>query len=47
MMFPNPLHFFLAEWKAAGWWYGIRSKEIREAPVDYIHFKCEPIKVAP
>lgn len=47
LMRPNLFDFILAEWKAAGWWNWIRSEKIRKAPVDYIHFQSEPVKMAP
>ena len=41
-MFPHRFDFIVGERKAAGGRYWIR-----EAPVYYIHFKGEPVKVAP
>ena len=47
LMFPNRLDFILTEGKAGGWWDGIRSQQVRKTPVDYVHFKGEPVKMAP
>ena len=46
-MFPHRFDFIVGEWKAAGGRYWIRSQKFGEAPVYYIHFKGEPVKVAP
>ena len=45
-MFPNRFDFIVGERKAAGGRYWIRSQKFGEAPVYYIHFKGEPVKVA-
>lgn len=46
-MFPHRFDFIVGERKAAGGRYWIRSQKFGEAPVYYIHFKGEPVKVAP
>ena len=46
-MFPRRFDFIIGERKAAGGRYWIRSQKFGEAPVYYIHFKGEPVKVAP
>ena len=46
-MFPHRFDFIVGERKAAGGRDGIRSQKFGEAPVYYIHFKGEPVKMAP
>ena len=45
-MFPHRFDFIVGEREAACGRYWIRSQKFREAPVYYIHFKGEPVKVA-
>ena len=45
-MFPHRFNFIVGERKAACFWNGIRSQKFGKAPVYYIHFKGEPVKVS-